>query len=295
MGYPLPSEVDYDMKYKITAESTEDVVYLGVHVYRQEHLLRTELYDREEEYPFHIMRYPHSGTVATSHHLKGVIIGRLGSCLQVCSFMGDFKASALRVIQRAFQRGYSKRIIQSVWVLVLGLVFWVLGFSSILAKWRRSQAAALKGWFRVAWRVAASDGRAGGQRKLVNHHQRNYPELMQAIAEHDALHPHRQPGAAAEDVTMAAAATFTTSSSCDSLSTSRLPEAISLFPDSYSFQPPQPPPSPPPPPFRPLVSVCGVEPHLEPMVSTVQDEDEELVACNELALHALRKLWIVLW
>jgi len=83
--------------------------------------------------------------------------------------MGDFKASALRVIQRAFQRGYSKRIIQSVWVLVLGLVFWVLGFSSILAKWRRSQAAALKGWFRVAWRVAASDGRAGGQRKLVNH------------------------------------------------------------------------------------------------------------------------------
>ena len=43
------------MKYKITAESTEDVVYLGVHVYRHEHLLRTELYDREEEYPFHIM------------------------------------------------------------------------------------------------------------------------------------------------------------------------------------------------------------------------------------------------
>ena len=119
MGYPLPSEVDYDMKYKITAESTEDVVYLGVHVYRQEHLLRTELYDREEEYPFHIMRYPHSGTVATSHHLKGVIIGRLVSCRQVCSFMGDFKASALRVIQRAFQRGYSKRIIQSVWARFL--------------------------------------------------------------------------------------------------------------------------------------------------------------------------------
>ena len=65
------------------------------------------------------------------------------------------------------------------------------------------------------------------------------------------------------------------------------PEAISLFPDSYSFQPPQPPPSPPPPPsFRPLASVCGVEPHLEPMVSTVHDEDEELVACDELALHA---------
>ena len=119
MGYPLPSEVDYGMKYYITAESTEDVVYLGVHVYRHEHLLRTELYDREEEYPFHIMRYPHSGTVATSHQLKGVIIGRLVSCLQVRGSMGDFKASALRVIQRAFQRGYSKRIVQSVWARFL--------------------------------------------------------------------------------------------------------------------------------------------------------------------------------
>ena len=67
----MPSEVDYGMKYKITAKSTEDVIYLGVHVYMHEHLLRTELYDREEEYPFHIMRYPHSGTVATSHQFEG--------------------------------------------------------------------------------------------------------------------------------------------------------------------------------------------------------------------------------
>ena len=120
VGYPLPSEVDYGMKYKITAESTEDVDYLGVHVYRHEHLLRTELYDREEEYPFHIMRYP------------GVIIGRLVSCLQVCSFMGDFKASALACDTASL----SAWLQQENSTVCLGQVS-----LSILAKWRRSQAS----------------------------------------------------------------------------------------------------------------------------------------------------------
>ena len=157
------------MKYKVTSSSDSDVVYLGVHVYRHGDTLRTEVYDREDEYPFHIMRYPHVGTVAAPQQKAGVIMGRLVTCFQVCNTVSDFKASALRVIQRAFQRGYTKRLVQSVW-------------SRFLFQYWRSgdvRRPALKGWFRYAWKVALSDEKVGGNQKLPNHHQLSDPNFME--------------------------------------------------------------------------------------------------------------------
>jgi len=79
-GVPLPPQEAYGMEYKTTAEG-ESVVYLGVKVYvaaqngkKEVHLT---VYDREEAYPYHIIRYPELGTVAPPQQLGGVIMGQV--------------------------------------------------------------------------------------------------------------------------------------------------------------------------------------------------------------------------
>ena len=71
------------MEYKKTAEG-ESVVYLGVKVYimksGEQREVHTTVYDREEAYPYHIVRYPEFGTVAPSQQLGGVSMGRLVHC-----------------------------------------------------------------------------------------------------------------------------------------------------------------------------------------------------------------------
>ena len=66
-GVPLPPQEAYSMAYIVTAEG-ESAVYLGVKVYIEDHGDNKEVHltvhDREEEYPYHIVRYPEFGTVA---------------------------------------------------------------------------------------------------------------------------------------------------------------------------------------------------------------------------------------
>ena len=56
------------MAYIVTAEG-DSVVYLGVKVYIEDHgdnkkEVHLTVHGREEEYPYHIVRYPEFGTVA---------------------------------------------------------------------------------------------------------------------------------------------------------------------------------------------------------------------------------------
>ena len=93
-GVTLPSQEDYGMEYKVTAKG-RSVVYLGVRVYEKERedgskVLHTAVFDREEVYPHHIVRYPDQTTVAPREQLGGVIMGRLVHCQEACSHMEDF-------------------------------------------------------------------------------------------------------------------------------------------------------------------------------------------------------------
>ena len=71
------------MEYKKTAEG-EQVVYLGVKVYVMSYdgqrEVHTTVYDREESYSHHIVRYPEFGTVTPPQLLGGVIMGRMVHC-----------------------------------------------------------------------------------------------------------------------------------------------------------------------------------------------------------------------
>ena len=51
----MPSEDDYGMKCAVSSEAL-DVVYVGMRIYVKDGATRTTLYDREEEYPFHLLR-----------------------------------------------------------------------------------------------------------------------------------------------------------------------------------------------------------------------------------------------
>ena len=117
-GVTLPSEDAYGMKYVKTAEG-DSVVYLGVRVYVAQTTGRNELhttvYDREFSYPYHIVRYPDSTSVVPSQQLGGVIMGRLVHCQETCSHMNDFKESVGTVFRNAMWRGFSRRLVQSVW------------------------------------------------------------------------------------------------------------------------------------------------------------------------------------
>ena len=117
-GVPLPSQEDYSMAYTKTAEG-DSVVYLGVRSYIEEHQGRSGLhltvYDREEQYPYHIVRYPEFGSVAPRQQVGGVIMGRLVHCQETCTHMKDFKESVATVLRHAMWRGYARRLVQSVW------------------------------------------------------------------------------------------------------------------------------------------------------------------------------------
>ena len=117
-GVPLPPQEAYGMSYAKTGEG-DSVVYLGVKVYIAEHggkrQVHTTVFDREESYPHHIVRYPEFGTVAPCQQLGGVVMGRLVNCQETCSHMQDFKESVGNVFRHALWRGYPRRLVQSVW------------------------------------------------------------------------------------------------------------------------------------------------------------------------------------
>ena len=53
-----PPEEAYGMAYTKASSDPQDLVYLGVRCRVQGDKVRTTLFDREEDYPFHITRYP---------------------------------------------------------------------------------------------------------------------------------------------------------------------------------------------------------------------------------------------
>ena len=117
-GVPLPSQDNYGMAYTTTGEGNS-VVYLGVKVYIEESDSRKELhltvYDREERYPYHIVRFPEFGTVAPQQQLGGVVMGRLVHCQETCSHMKHFKESVATVFRTSMWRGCPMRLVQSGW------------------------------------------------------------------------------------------------------------------------------------------------------------------------------------
>ena len=64
-GVGLPSEEEYGMKYKLTSDSPNSLIFLGVRFFKDErNMAHSVLHDRAVEYPIRIDRYPAFSTVA---------------------------------------------------------------------------------------------------------------------------------------------------------------------------------------------------------------------------------------
>jgi hypothetical protein len=169
--FDFPSEEAYGMEYKITSEG-DTVVYLGVKVYTllegDKRELHTTVYDREEAYPYHIVRYPEFGTVAPTQQLGGVIMGRLVNAQETCSHMKDFKESVANIFRHSMWRGYPRRLVQSVWSRFL------------FQRWCSTdiRVKELRVWFSKVWSYLMRSGASQRQTPL---------ELTPPLA------PHREP------------------------------------------------------------------------------------------------------
>ena len=104
-GMQPPPQESYQMEFQKTSDNPARVVYLGVLAEVREGALHTTIYDREDEYPFHIVRYPDYDTVAPHQQFGGVLMGRLVACQEACSHMQDFKESVANVVRRALCAG----------------------------------------------------------------------------------------------------------------------------------------------------------------------------------------------
>ena len=110
---PIPTPHEYGMEYKISAQG-ESVPYIGIRVYRTNGRIRTTMYDREENYPHHIMRYPCRGSVLSKYQWAGVILGRLVAAQFCCSTLSDFKQSVFVIACRAVERGYRPHELKTI-------------------------------------------------------------------------------------------------------------------------------------------------------------------------------------
>ena len=130
------------------------------------------MYDRQEAYPHHIVRYPLADTTAPAQQLGGVIMGRLVHAQETCSHMCDFKDSVAQIFRHTMWRGYSRRLVQSVWSRFL------------FQRWHASDIAVkeLRAWFSRVWSYLSRQGpRAPATHSPV-------PPISQGSAPSDAIY-----------------------------------------------------------------------------------------------------------
>eukprot|EP00667_Euglena_gracilis_P000109 EG_transcript_109 len=154
-GKGLPTEEDYGMQYKSTAEEPHSLIYLGVRLFVDDRgQAHSVLHDRAVDYPIRVDRYPEGTTVANPAQLAGVIMGRLVAAQRTCSRMDLFQDAVAGIFTHAHRRGYPRRMVHSTWTRFL---------------WRYWDAASvttreLRAWFHDAWRKV-TEVEEGGQRR----------------------------------------------------------------------------------------------------------------------------------
>ena len=150
-GRGIPSEEEYAMKYKVTSESPDSLLYLGVRFFKDQNgEAHCVLHDRAVDYPIQLDRYPHVSTVANPSQLGGVIMGRLVAAQRACSRMDLFQDAVAGIFTHAFQRGYSRRLVHGVWTKFL-LRYWDAA---------GSPTKELRDWFHRTWKgVVEAEGR----------------------------------------------------------------------------------------------------------------------------------------
>jgi hypothetical protein len=108
----IPSEEEYDMKYKSTQQTTGHLVYLGMELdwdtTNKGVVFTTGMHFRDATYPIQIRRYPANGSMVTDSQRIGVVTGQFIRAQRICSVLRRFKKAVQDVALAALRRGYKK-------------------------------------------------------------------------------------------------------------------------------------------------------------------------------------------
>jgi hypothetical protein len=169
-GSGIPSEDDYAMKYKLTSEAPDSLLYLGVRFFKDEKgEAHCALHDRAVDYPIQLDRYPHASTVANPTQLGGVIMGRLVAAQRTCSRMDLFQDAVAGIFTHAYRRNYARRLVHGVWTQFL-LRYWDAA---------GNPTKELRDWFHRTWKaIVEAEGHEAPPGRPLTESSANMPQTQ---------------------------------------------------------------------------------------------------------------------
>jgi len=92
-----------------TSISAEEVNFLGMKIRSSGNSFRVDVFDKRAEFPFTVIRYPHTDSVIPPNIPYGVFIGQLHRYYRICSDMTDFLRNSLVLASTLRRQGCSAK------------------------------------------------------------------------------------------------------------------------------------------------------------------------------------------
>jgi len=171
-----PSSEIYGLKWLETTNVDGSVNFLGSTIQmRVDGTFSTSVYDKFEEWPFTVIKYPHISSNVPIHQSSGIIKGQLFRFRIICNCISSFKVATTAMVSHMLLRGYDLKHIFKGW-------------NSHLAKFcddSFTHYPRLRMWFKkmLNWVVKAQ--KAGVL--LATNHSRHTPMLFPPTSETQVL------------------------------------------------------------------------------------------------------------
>ena len=142
-GIEPPSPQQYGLEWKETTLPDGSVIYLGAHIKKIDGRIDISIFDKAAEWPFLVLRYPHSHSNVPYHQPSGVFQGQLVRFRIICNTIKNFKHATTQMAIRMLQRDHKP-------------VSLIKGWNTHLARFnndRITNYTSLRQWFRrmIKW------------------------------------------------------------------------------------------------------------------------------------------------
>lgn len=103
------------LKLEQTNSSSDECNYLDLHISVRNNLGTTRIYNKTDDFPFEVIRYPHASTNAPSASCYGIAIGQWLRYLNACMEKNDFINRSKELVQNFLKRGYKRDRLLRTW------------------------------------------------------------------------------------------------------------------------------------------------------------------------------------
>ena len=110
-----PSPERYGLKWEETTRPDGSVVYLGAVIKKMDGRIDISVFDKAAEWPFLVLRYPHSASNVPYHQPAGVFQGQLVRYRIICNSIKNFKHATQQMVIKLLKRDHSPVTIMKGW------------------------------------------------------------------------------------------------------------------------------------------------------------------------------------